>query len=240
MKTKNIKKSATQKYSTKSDTLKNIGKIEYREQKSNFGVLKQEISPDNVIEMAELIAISETKFLIAKMGAFMTKIHNELYHDVMAKHGDCYNFSNAYDLVQTAALFLCQHYGEYLHDIVAYNKRGKAINLERVCQHAIQKEINLWLRDSQRLIAIEELKDDEEPDYEADLFNETQRGFEKVDAVISRMGLNERQSEALECRMSGHSYPEIARQIGRCTSSVFEMFGRFRPKFNAIRADFDI
>ncbi len=46
-----------------------------------FEILKEKISPQNVLAMAELIAISETKFLIGYMGARMQKPHNDLYVD---------------------------------------------------------------------------------------------------------------------------------------------------------------
>ena len=82
-----------------------------KENKITFAILKEKISPDNVLAMAELIAISETKFLIGYMGARMQKLHNDLYIDIKHKNDVNHTLSEAYDLVQEGALFLCEHYG---------------------------------------------------------------------------------------------------------------------------------
>ena len=50
--------------------------------------------------MAELIAMSETRFLIGYMGNFMQRIHADLYVDIMHKNDLGYVFSDSYDLVQ--------------------------------------------------------------------------------------------------------------------------------------------
>lgn len=40
----------------------------------NFGIQKETISPDNVLAMAELIAFTETRYLIGYMGRCMQKV----------------------------------------------------------------------------------------------------------------------------------------------------------------------
>ena len=41
----------------------------------NYQVMKEEISPDNVFAMAEIIAITETRYLIGYMGTQMEKTY---------------------------------------------------------------------------------------------------------------------------------------------------------------------
>ncbi len=50
--------------------------------------------------MAELIAMSETRFLIGHMGYTMQKIHADLYVNILHKNDLRYVFSDSYDLVQ--------------------------------------------------------------------------------------------------------------------------------------------
>jgi hypothetical protein len=49
--------------------------------KRNFSILKETISPENVITMSELITIQEIKFLIGYIGAPMINMRNNLLKD---------------------------------------------------------------------------------------------------------------------------------------------------------------
>ncbi len=51
----------------------------------NYEVMNEEISPDNVFAMAEIIAITETQYLISYMGAQMQKTYIDLYKDILNK-----------------------------------------------------------------------------------------------------------------------------------------------------------
>ena len=52
----------------------------------DFSILKEEISPDNVLAMSELIAFTETRYLIGYMGSRMQKLYADLYSDIKNKH----------------------------------------------------------------------------------------------------------------------------------------------------------
>lgn len=93
----------------------------------NFDVLKEEISPSNVLAMSEMIAFSETRYLIGYMGSRMQKMYADLITDIKHKYETSYVFSNSYDLVQECALFLAQHYGKHSYDTIGYTKKGKKI-----------------------------------------------------------------------------------------------------------------
>ncbi len=74
----------------------------------DYKILKEKISSDNVLAMAELIALNETKYLIGYMGSRMQKIYAYLYADRKHKNEAHYVQSDAYDLVQGCAVFLCE------------------------------------------------------------------------------------------------------------------------------------
>ena len=48
------------------------------------------------------------------------------------------------------------------------------------------------------------------------------------------MNLTENMSLALDYRMSGLSYPEIAKQLSRAVSTVYEYFEKMRARYSAI------
>ena len=74
----------------------------------NYEVMKEEISPNNVFAMAEIIAFAETRYLISYMGTQMQKTYIDLYKDILNKNDVTRALSDGYDLVQECALCLCE------------------------------------------------------------------------------------------------------------------------------------
>lgn len=91
----------------------------------NYDVFKETISENNVLAMAEQLAMYETRFLIGYMGSRMQKMYADLCIDIKRKNDINYTFSDSYDLVQECALFLCNHYGNRLNDVLAHDKRAR-------------------------------------------------------------------------------------------------------------------
>ena len=135
-------------------------------EKNAFSIFKEEISQNNVLAMAELIAMAETRFLIGYMGSPMQKMHADLYVDILHKNEFGYAFSDSYDLVQEGALFLCEHYGELLSNILFYSKKGKPITIEIACIRKMMKLINRKTSDYYRRVSLDTLTPMSEPSYE--------------------------------------------------------------------------
>ena len=107
----------------------------------NYDVFKETISENNVLAMAEQLAMYETRFLIGYMGSKMQKIYADLCVDIKRKNDINHTFSDSYDLVQECALFLCNHYGKRLNDVLTYDKKGKAITVKIACVRTMSKLI---------------------------------------------------------------------------------------------------
>ena len=89
----------------------------------NYDVFKETISKNNVLAMAEQLAMYETRFLIGYMDSRMQKIYADLCVDIRRKSDINHTFSDGYDLVQECALFLCNHYGKRLTDVLTYERK---------------------------------------------------------------------------------------------------------------------
>ena len=107
--------------------------MEQTEKKRDFKVLAEKISPENVLIMSELLSIKETKTLIRFMSRHAVIAHAKLCKDVFCKDTRGYVLSDCYDIVQSVAVFLCEHYGEYLDDFLYISKRGKRITIKIEC-----------------------------------------------------------------------------------------------------------
>ena len=201
-------------------------------QQNDFSVLKEEISQNNVLTMAEFIAIMEVRFQIGYMGSRMQKMYADLFADIKHKHELGHTFSDSYDLVQEGALFLCEHYGKHLSDIIGYSKKGKAITIEIACIRKMMKLINRKTSDYHRSVSLEALTPVSEPSYE--IKEEVTQDYTKCDTIVESLNLTENMRIALECRIKGLSYPEIGRVLSRATSTVFEYFLKMRQRYTAI------
>ena len=201
-------------------------------EKNGFSVLKEEISQNNVLAMAELIAMAETRFLIGYMGSPMQKMHADLYVDILRKNNLGYVFSDSYDLVQEGALYLCEHYGKHLSDVVGYSKKGKSITIEIACLRKMTKLINQKTSSYYRIVSLEALTPASEPYTE--MQEEMIQDYTNYDAIVESLNLTDNMRIALECRIKGLSYPEIGRVLSRAQSTVFEYFIKMRQRYSAI------
>lgn len=210
----------------------NTSEVKEMKEKNGFSFLKEEISQYNALAMAELIAMAETRFLIGYMGSPMQKMHADLYLDILHKNDLGYVFSDSYDLVQEGALFLCEHYGKHLNDVVGYSKKGKPITIEIACIRKMTKLINRKTSNYYRNVSLEALTPASEPYTE--MQEETVRDYTTYDAIVESLNLTENMRVALECRIKGLSFPEIGRVLSRAQSTVFEYFIKMRQRYTAI------
>ena len=198
----------------------------------NFSILDEEISPDNVLAISEIIAFTQTRFLIGYMENRMQKIYADLYADIKNKNDINHVFSDGYDLVHEGVAFLCEHYGEHIHDVIGYNKKGKQVTLRAMCTKKMMKIINRKARDYFRNKCVDCLAPKDEPLFE--LKEEVDYDYSQCDEIVENLNLTVNMRTALECRMAGLSYPEIGRILGRVQSTVYEYFVKMRQRYVTI------
>lgn len=64
---------------------------------NNYDVFKETISQNNVLAMAEQLAMYETRFLIGYMGSRMQKMYADLCVDIRRKNDINHTYSDSYD-----------------------------------------------------------------------------------------------------------------------------------------------
>lgn len=198
----------------------------------DFSVMKEEISQNNVLEMAELIAFMELRFQIGYWGSRAQKMYANLYGDIKHKNELGYMLSDSYDLVQEGALYLCENYGKHLSDVIGYSKKGKPITIEIACIRKMMKLINLKTRDYYRSVSLDALTPASEPSYETP--EEVTQDYTLYEKIVASLNLTENMRIALECRQNGLSYPEIGRVLSRAQATVYEYFIKMRQRYMAI------
>ena len=134
-------------------------------------------------------------------------------------------------MVQSVAAFLCEHFGEYLDDFLYISNRGKRISIKVECYLIIERALCGKYRTAKRCISLERVQ--AKLQYIAEEETE-EEDYSLVDAVIASLNLTENMNLALDYRMSGMSYPDIARMMSRATSTVYEYFMKMRARYSAI------
>lgn len=198
----------------------------------NYDVFKEAISQNNVLAMAEQLAMYEARFLIGYMGSRMQKIYADLCVDIKRKNDINHTFSDSHDLVQECALVLCNHYGKRLNDVLTHDKKGKAITVKIACIRAMSKLITRKTSDVFRSVSFDALTPVIKPSFEIE--EDVVKDYTIYDSIVESLDLTDNMRIALECRQNGLSYPEIAAILERAQSTVFEYFIKMRQRYTAL------
>ncbi len=199
----------------------------------DFDILNEEISPNNILAMSECIAFSEVRFVNNRTGGKLKRMYSDIYADILNRNNPNYRFSDSYDFVQTAALFLCEHFGKHLSDIMFYDKKGKAITLKILCCRQVIRDIDHWNTTYKRNTSLEDLLPKQVPVIEMKE-EVTEEDYTQCDKIVDSLNLTENMRIALNCRMSDLSYPEIGRILERNQATVYEYFIKMRQRYMKI------
>ena len=96
-----------------------------------YDVFEEKISPGNVMQIGELIALKTVQKLV------LIKVPRSVYvglvRDINYKNVPGYIITDGYDLAQAAICFLCEHFGKRVLDLCEDPKTGKLVTLYRLC-----------------------------------------------------------------------------------------------------------
>ena len=80
--------------------------------------------------------------------------------------------------------------------------------------------------------SLEVTREKAEPEYKQPTDEELD--YSRADEIVASLNLTENMSLALDYRMSGLSYPEIAKLLSRAVSTVYEYFEKMRARYSEI------
>ena len=195
-----------------------------------YDVLDEVISPDNVMNIGELIALKTVQKLV------LIKVPRSLYvglvRDINYKNVPGYIITEGYDLAQAAICFLCEHFGERVLDLCKDPKTGKQVTLYRLCSRVVSNEIyKRWLF-NRNTRGIDIKKDC----YEQDFFkDDTEESFKKFAKIIRKMKLTKGERQTLDCYIAGMRFVEIADTLKIDRSNVWRRRERIQNKYNEIK-----
>ena len=195
-----------------------------------YDVLDEVISPDNVMNIGELIALKTVQRLV------LIKVPRSLYvglvRDINYKNMPGYIITDGYDLAQSAICFLCEHFGERVLDLCVDPKTGKHITLYGLCSRVVSNEIyKRWLF-NRNTRGIDIKKDCYEQEFFAD---DPEESFKKCAKIIRKMKLTKGERQTLDCYIAGMRFVDIADTLKIDRSNVWRRRERIQNKYNAIK-----
>ena len=188
------------------------------------------ITADNVLHISERIALRALRTVLSiSFNIKLNWLYIGLNNDITHKDRLGYVYSDGYDLVQTAAYFLCGHIGERLDTVCGKNKFGRVITVNTACFNEVNKHV-MRLRKESFILAppdcpevinlSADLKDDEED-------------FTKVDKLVEDMDLTDDERNVLSCYMAGMGFTEIVSYLSIAASTVWKRRKALQVKYNA-------
>ena len=191
------------------------------------------ISADNILEISERISLRALRTVLSRChNVKLNRLYIGLNRDVAHKHVGGYVFSDGYDLVQTAACFLCEHIGERLDKICGKNTRGRAVTVNTACFNLVNRQV-MRLRKESFLLAYENC-----PEVinlcVPDVVIEEPEDYSVADKTIEEMNLTDSEREVLCCYMAGMKFGEIVAYLSLAVSTVWKRRKALQSKYDAL------
>lgn len=190
------------------------------------------IAADNIKKIGELIALLTIRTVMCRSGKDLYRLYDGLIKDCNKSNDSLAEYSDGYDIAQTATLFLCEHIGKRLGDTYT-TTRGNIISIKqasfRFTDRYLDKQFTRHLthtttiRDSVASSHITFIDDESDNDYTA------------VDALIEKMQLTQGEYDVLCAYMSGLTYLEVTQLLKVNRTTIWRRRMKLRTKWLSMK-----
>lgn len=209
-----------------------------KEVKKKVRILEDDvvITLDNLQELSKCFAVVGLKSI--KKYAFsglpkIERLQKQLYQDIHY-HKELDTYSDAYDLVQEASLFLYRHLGNKLGELCknSKSKSGKIDTIRTACLRVIQVYLRKELKYFNNTTDEEEYLEvaDENP-----IINE-QEDYSKVKEITNKIVQTEIEKQILYYFYNGVTPKLVAEFLEISTDKVYKRRRKFRARYNLLFA----
>lgn len=186
------------------------------------------ITADNIKKIGELIALLTIRTVMCRSGKDLYRLYDGLIKDCNKSNDSLDEYSDGYDIAQTATLFLCEHIGKRLGEHCT-TTRGNVISIKQACfrftDRYLDKQFTRHLahttviNDIVASLHITFIEDESNNDYTA------------VDELIERMHLTQGEYAVLCAYMSGLTYLEATNLLNVNRTTIWRRRTRIQEKF---------
>ena len=176
------------------------------------------ITRENVLYLCENMTLCALKRMVAYRGDYALKMYYNLVGDIKGKNNINHTFSDSYDLVQTACIFLLEYASKQLGEIIT-DKYNKQVTIRHACYSEIGSAFYKTFNYHRKTQPINYKDAEKETVYfEEDTSAESQ---ERADAIVEQMYLKDKHKKLLNCYMQGMGVVEISKVLGIAYATVW-------------------
>lgn len=176
------------------------------------------ITADNIKKIGELIALLTIRTVMCRSGKDLYRLYNGLINDCNKSNDSLVEYSDGYDIVQTAMLFLCEHIGKRLGDNYT-TTRGNVISIKQACFRFTDRYLDKQF--TRHLTHTTAINDSIASSHITFIDDESDNDYTAVDAIIKAMHLTSAEYETLSAYMSNLSNIEITKLLNANRTTIW-------------------
>ena len=190
------------------------------------------ITADNIKKIGELIALLTIRTVMCRSGKDLYRLYDGLIKDCNKSNDSLDEYSDGYDIAQTAMLFLCEHIGKRLGDNYT-TTRGNVISIKQACFRFTDRYLDKQF--TRHLAHTTAISDSVASSHITFIDDESDNDYTAVDALIERMHLTQGEYDVLCAYMSGLTYLEVTQLLDANRTTIWRRRMRIREKYYLLR-----
>lgn len=186
------------------------------------------ITADNIKKIGELIALLTIRTVMCRSGKDLYRLYDGLIKDCNKSNDSLDEYSDGYDIAQTATLFLCEHIGKRLGGNYT-TTRGNVISIKQACFRFTDRYLDKQY--TRHLAHTTAISDSVASSHITFIDDESDNDYTAVDALIKRMNLTQGEFDVLCAYMSGLTYLEVTQLLDVNRTTIWRRRTRIQEKF---------
>lgn len=186
------------------------------------------ITADNIKKIGELIALLTIRTVMCRSGKNLYRLYDGLIKDCNKSNDSIDEYSDGYDIAQTAMLFLCEHIGKRLGDNYT-TTRGNVISIKQACFRFTDRYLDKQY--TRNLAHTTAISDSIASSHITFIDDESNNDYTAVDELIKRMHLTQGEYDVLCAYMSGLTYLEATNLLNVNRTTIWRRRTRIQEKY---------
>lgn len=189
------------------------------------------ITADNIKKIGELIALLTIRTVMCRSGKDLYRLYDGLIKDCNKSNDSLAEYSDGYDIAQTAMLFLCEHISKRLGSSYT-TARGNVISIKQACFRFTDRYLDKQF--TRHLAHTTAISDNVASSHITFIDDESDSDYTAVDALIERMNLTQGEYDVLCAYMSGLTYLEVTRLLKVNRTTIWRRRMEMQEKYSSL------
>lgn len=189
------------------------------------------ITADNIKKIGELIALLTIRTVMCRSGKDLYRLYDGLIKDCNKSNDSLDEYSDGYDIAQTATLFLCEHIGKRLGDSYT-TTRGNVISIKQACFRFTDRYLDKQF--TRHLAHTTAISDSVAASRITFIDDESDNDYAAVDGLIERMHLTQGEYDVLCAYMSGLTYLEATNLLNVNRTTIWRRRMKMQGKYSSL------